>query len=93
MAAPGARPGAAVTVAIRPQQIAVGEAANGMANSFETRIDDYSYHGDHGRIRARLSDGTEILVHGEGRRLSASSLTVGWPAEVCRAFATTEMSQ
>jgi putative spermidine/putrescine transport system ATP-binding protein len=87
------RPGAAATVAIRPQQIAVGQEARNMANCFEAHIDDYSYHGDHGRIRARLGDGIELLVHRPGRPLGASSLTIGWPAELCLAFAATETAR
>jgi hypothetical protein len=61
-----------------------------MDNCFEASVNEQDYHGDHGRIRALLPGGTGIAVRCTGRSAATSPITIGWPADLCLAYASSE---
>jgi putative spermidine/putrescine transport system ATP-binding protein len=86
-------PGCAVTLAIRPECIAL-DARRDESNAFEARVREIIYHGDHVRIRVAMPGGESLFVKAD--RLPRAYLqpdaavTVGWSSEDCRAFSTAE---
>jgi putative spermidine/putrescine transport system ATP-binding protein len=79
----------AVVVSIRPERLALGEAAAGHANRLTATVDDVVYQGDH--LRLHLSAGPLKLVARSERAASApavgSTTAVGFAAADCSVFA------
>jgi putative spermidine/putrescine transport system ATP-binding protein len=83
--------GEATMLSIRPERVAIGEAAAGLDNRFEGRVEELIYLGDH--IRARLSvcgrDDFIVKVPNAQSRLrlaEQATVPVGWAATDCRAL-------
>ncbi|TCT08714.1 putative spermidine/putrescine transport system ATP-binding protein [Tepidamorphus gemmatus] len=83
--------GDAAMLSIRPERVAIGEAAAGLDNRFEGRVEELIYLGDH--IRARLCvcgrDDFFVKVPNAPSRLQLTEqaiVPVGWAATDCRAL-------
>ncbi|BDA84201.1 polyamine-transporting ATPase [Aureimonas sp. SA4125] len=91
MASPPVAPPAdagAVVVSIRPERLALGEAAAGHVNRLDAMVDDVVYQGDH--LRLHLSAGALKLVARSERAGAApgigSTTAVGFAAADCSVF-------
>ena len=83
--------GASTTLSLRPERVALGEAANGYPNQFPGRIQELIYHGDHIRTRVSLLGHDDFVVKVPNRAGHAAlrpgdAVTVAWLAEDCRAL-------
>jgi len=75
-----APPPGQVTVAVRPEKIALGdEAPAGAGNVLDGRIGDLIYLGTHTRVVVRLSSGAILTVHRQNRGPSEGELRIGDP--------------
>ena len=92
VAANVAGPGAATTLSLRPERVALGEAAGpGFANRFPGRVAELIYHGDHIRARVSLLGHDDFVVKVPNRPghldLSVGQMVdVAWRPEDCRAL-------
>ena len=55
-------PGAPTTLSLRPERVALGDAADGYPNQFPGRIEELIYHGDHIRTRVSLLGHDDFIV-------------------------------
>jgi putative spermidine/putrescine transport system ATP-binding protein len=90
LAADALAPGAHVIISVRPEQIALGEAARACANQFIARVEDIAYLGDHVRLRLSGDAGLEFTAKLPNRGAAfrrGDTVPLGWNAEDARAFA------
>jgi len=83
--------GAAVTLAVRPEKIALGTAAASCANRYPAKVQDVSFLGDQLRLRLEALGRDDLvakLPNGSGRQTlePGVAIEVGWHAEDCRAL-------
>ena len=73
-------PGAAVTVALRPELIAVGAADAGHSNTLTLSVTDRTFLGKTCLLHAAAGDGDRVLVEvpGEADAVSGERVTVSW---------------
>ena len=91
LAPAGARPGADVVLAIRPERIVLGAVASGGENILQGIVSGVVYLGDHARIEVALASGRTLsmrLSNDAGRTVPAISdaVTLSWRVEDCRVF-------
>lgn len=89
--AQGVMTGTKVSVLMRPEKVLVGSAAASCENSFEGKVEDVIYYGDHLRLLCSVCGSTDFIVKipndGEGRSIHVGDvINVGWRAEACRAL-------
>jgi putative spermidine/putrescine transport system ATP-binding protein len=86
-----ARPGARVTVTVRPERIALWVAGDSNSNTFSARVREATYLGDHMRLRMRLDGDGDAIVK-LPIATASSNLAVGqemsltFNADACRVF-------
>ena len=78
-------------LSIRPERVVIGEKAAGAENSFEARIDEIVFHGDHLRLSAtvcaqpdfvvKIPNSADVALGGKG-----DTIRIGWSARDCRAL-------
>lgn len=90
-AGPGVAVGAAASVSLRPERVAIGEDARRCDNVFHGGVKDLIYYGDHLRIVLALCGRDDFIVKvpndGVGRRVRVGdAVDVGWMADGCRAL-------
>ncbi len=84
--------GRPATLSLRPERVAVGEEAEGLANRFEARLEEIVYHGDHLRLRLALLGENDFIVKLPNRpglalpQAPGSVIRIGWRIEDCRAL-------
>ena len=88
----GRAPGQAVTLAIRPERVALTPSPGEYTNEFETEVQDMVFLGDHLRLRVNLHGfGDFVLkipnVVGHGAVLEGDRARIGWTPTDCRALA------
>ena len=83
---------AATVLSVRPEKVALGAAARGMANCFPATIDYVTYLGATTEYRLRFAGGDEITVHEQNRAYGESRpaagngggvVEVGWDPAAC----------
>ena len=84
--------GAATTLVLRPEKVALGAAAAGCPNRFPARVIDVSFLGDQLRCRLAAFGRDDFIVKlanaADQPRLEAgAAIDIGWRAEDCRALA------
>ena len=80
-------PGAAVSLAVRPEHVLLGDPARQRENHFEGTVTECIYHGDHTRVRVSLAGARTVVakVAGAGTGLTPGDETaVGWSRADCR---------
>ena len=75
--------GDSVSVAIRPERVAVAPEPGLYGNEFEARIDDIVFLGDHLRLRMTVCDSSDFIakipnIVGHGAVLEGDRVRVGW---------------
>jgi putative spermidine/putrescine transport system ATP-binding protein len=90
-ASKGVLPSASTSISLRPERVAVGEAARACDNVFRAGVRDLIYYGDHLRIVMDVCGRTDFVVKlpndgPAGRLRVGDSVEVGWMAEACRAL-------
>jgi putative spermidine/putrescine transport system ATP-binding protein len=83
--------GAATTLSLRPERVALNADGGELANRFAGRIEELIYHGDHVRTRVRVLGHDDFIVKVPNRAgLSAlrpgDEVAVAWRADDCRAL-------
>jgi putative spermidine/putrescine transport system ATP-binding protein len=89
LAAGALAPGGHAVISVRPEQIAVGEAAGACANRFVARVEDMAYLGDHVRLRLGSEAGLEFIAKLAIRGASfgrGDTVSLGWNADDARAY-------
>ncbi|MGG5809110.1 ABC transporter ATP-binding protein [Falsiroseomonas sp. CW058] len=92
LAAPCGLPaGRPVVLSLRPERIAIGPAAAGLANQAEARLEEVVYLGDHSRLRLAFAGRDDLLAklpRQEGALVPqpGQALRIGFPAAALRAF-------
>jgi putative spermidine/putrescine transport system ATP-binding protein len=90
-AAGGIAAGERVLVSLRPERVAILEAAAGMPNRFEAVLRDVIYHGDHVRLRLEALGQTDFIVTAPVRELDRGGIgmtvAIGWGVRDGRALA------
>jgi putative spermidine/putrescine transport system ATP-binding protein len=81
----------AVTLALRPEKIALGASAAACANSFPAKVLEISFFGDQLRLRLDALGRDDLVVklpNGSGRQMlePGATIAIGWHAEDCRAL-------
>jgi putative spermidine/putrescine transport system ATP-binding protein len=83
--------GERVLVSLRPERVAILEAAAGMPNRFEAVLRDVIYHGDHVRLRLEALGQTDFVVKAPVRDLDRGrigmAIAIGWGVRDGRALA------
>jgi len=79
------------SISLRPERVAVGEAARACDNVFSAGVKDLIYYGDHLRIVMDVCGRNDFVVKlpndEPARRLRiGDSVEVGWMADACRAL-------
>lgn len=83
----GLVPGGAVTLAIRPEKIALSRGRPEGENAFAGRIRDLAYLGKESLYRVELPTGKLVLVHGTNAARGAGSATLpAWGEAVWLSF-------
>ncbi|MGE0007061.1 MAG: ABC transporter ATP-binding protein [Parvibaculaceae bacterium] len=90
----GVRAGDAVTVAIRPENVIMAEAAEPYSNSVTGRVEELIYLGDHLRVRFSVPGQSDFFAkvskhQTELRVRQGETIRLGWNAESARAFPVT----
>ena len=85
------RQSSSTSISLRPERVAVGEAARACDNVFQGGVKDLIYYGDHLRIVMDVCGRHDFVVKlandGPARRLRVGdSVEVGWMADACRAL-------
>ncbi len=82
--------GKPTSLSIRPERIVVNPSAGSVPNTFEARIEELIYHGDHIRISASLCNSTFITKMANAGAIQkfrvGDVMQIGWSAEDCRAL-------
>ena len=83
--------GIAVTLALRPEKIALGAAAAACTNSFPAKVLEVSFLGDQLRLRLEALGRDDLVVklpNGSGGQAPepGGAIEIGWHAEDCRAL-------
>jgi putative spermidine/putrescine transport system ATP-binding protein len=83
--------GARTTLSVRPERVVIDPPAAAGFESFDARIGEVVYGGNHFRVRASVWDSSEFLLtvanSGSRRKLVAGELVrIGWQPEDCRAL-------
>jgi len=76
----------AVTIAVRPEKLEVGDEAAAFENAFTGEVVDEIYKGDVGKFEIMLDDGTtltvDVQIGDSSEYLSVGeAVTVGWPPD------------
>jgi putative spermidine/putrescine transport system ATP-binding protein len=82
-------PGGSAVISVRPEQIAVGDAAGTSSNRFTARVEDIAYLGDHVRLRLSGDAGLEFVAKLPNRGASFQrhdTVSLGWNADDARAY-------
>ena len=87
--------GDAVTLAIRPERVALAAEPGLYSNEFEAEVDDIAFLGDHLRVRVSVCGSSGFVVKipnrvGHGGVLEGDRVRIGWTALDCRALAPDE---
>ncbi|MCX7889814.1 MAG: ABC transporter ATP-binding protein [Rhodobacteraceae bacterium] len=86
-AAAGLAAGQAVTVALRPEKIAISRDRPAAANAVEGTVQDLGYFGKDSLYRIRLATGKLVLVHAvNARRTGADGRVADWEDRVWLSF-------
>ena len=80
-----------VTVAIRPERVAVATGPREYSNQFEAEVETITFLGDHLIVHVRAGGRTHFAlkipnVVGHGAMLEGDTITIGWAAADCRAL-------
>ena len=87
--------GDTVTLAIRPERVALAATPGLYSNEFEAQVDDIAFLGDHLRVRLTVCGSSDFVVKipntvGHGAVLEDDRVRVGWTPLDCRALAPDE---
>ena len=87
--------GETVTLAIRPERVALAARPGLYSNEFEAQVDDIAFLGDHLRVRLTVCGSSDFVVKipnivGHGAVLEDDRVRVGWTPLDCRALAPDE---
>ena len=85
--------GERVTLAVRPEDVALGADAGARDNRYEGVVAECIYHGDHSRVRVRLGETRSVVAKVPGAPTEFAPdapVTVGWDREACRVLAPLE---
>ena len=86
-AVPGLAPGQAVTLALRPEKIAIGRDRPTLANAIEGVVEDLGYFGKDSLYRVRLASGRILSVLStNARRVGENERVAQWEDRVWLAF-------
>lgn len=85
------RPGAATTLSIRPERVAIDPPEGSTPNTFDGRVEELIYLGDHIRTRCSVCGDREFIVKvpnaaGHNRLQEGVTARLGWTVEDCRAL-------
>jgi putative spermidine/putrescine transport system ATP-binding protein len=80
-----------VTVAIRPERVAVAAGPREYSNQFEAEVETITFLGDHLIVHVRAGGRTHFALNipnivGHGAMLEGDTITIGWAAADCRAL-------
>ncbi len=83
--------GAKTTLSLRPERVHIAPENGRFPNTFDGRVEELIYLGDHIRVRVSLAGNDEFIVKvpnsTSGRRISVGeTLRLGWAKEDCRAL-------
>jgi len=83
--------GDATTLSLRPERVAVDPEPGHYPNTFEARVEELIYLGDHIRTRVSVCGNDDFVVKmpnvGDHARIQpGETVTVGWAMEDCRAL-------
>jgi putative spermidine/putrescine transport system ATP-binding protein len=83
--------GAATTLSLRPERVALDAIGESHANRFPGRVEELIYHGDHIRTRVSLLGHDDFIVKvpnraGQAPLRPGDHVTVAWLPEDCRAL-------
>ncbi len=80
-----------VTLAIRPERVALATGAHQYSNQFEAQVEAITFLGDHLIVHVRAGGRTDFALKipnivGHGAMLEGDTITIGWAAADCRAL-------
>ena len=80
-----------VTLAIRPERVALASRPREYSNQFEARVEAITFLGDHLIVHVRAGGRTDFALKipnivGHGAMLEGDTITIGWAAADCRAL-------
>ena len=80
-----------VTLAIRPERVAMATGAHEYSNQFEAQVEAITFLGDHLIVHVRAGGRTDFAfkipnIVGHGAMLEGDTITIGWAAADCRAL-------
>ena len=92
------RLGDSVSVAIRPERVAVAPEPGLYGNEFDGRIDDIAFLGDHLRLRMTVCDSPDFIakipnIVGHGAVLEGDRVRVGWTLTDGRALESGDLEE
>ena len=82
-------PGAAATLSIRPERVAVAPEPGLYTNEFDAGVEDVTFLGDHLRLRLAVFGRTDFVVKipnmaGHGAVVAGDRIRIGWTPTDCR---------
>ena len=82
--------GKKTTLSLRPERVEVNPASD-VDNTFDAKVEELIYLGDHIRTRVRVCGNDEFVIkipnaHGHARINKGDTVKVGWASEDCRAL-------
>ena len=83
--------GADVTLAIRPERVALATGSQEYSNQFKAQVEAITFLGDHLIVHVRAGGRTDFALKipnivGHGAMLEGDKITIGWAAADCRAL-------
>ena len=83
--------GAQTTLSLRPERVVINPNGNLGPNTFEAKVEELIYLGDHIRTRVTVAGNPDFIIkvpnaHGHAVLAEGAMIKVGWAAEDCRAL-------
>jgi putative spermidine/putrescine transport system ATP-binding protein len=83
--------GAQTTLSLRPERVVINPNGNLGPNTFEAKVEELIYLGDHIRTRVTVAGNPDFIIkvpnsHGHAVLAEGALIRVGWSAEDCRAL-------
>jgi len=83
--------GKPATLSLRPERVQIVPADNALPNSFEAKVEELIYLGDHIRTRVNVCGNDQFIIkvpnaHSHARIAKGETVRIGWAMEDCRAL-------
>jgi putative spermidine/putrescine transport system ATP-binding protein len=83
--------GTRTTLSLRPERVVINPNGDLGSNTFEAKVEELIYLGDHIRTRVNVAGNSDFIIkvpnaHGHAVLAKGAMIKIGWSAEDCRAL-------